>query len=195
MGRPRPQFPKVYKYPSGNTYARVHTDAGPVNVTLGPEGSPEAKQRYAELLARLAAGQPATARAAAKSAAALTVLDVMTRFAAEELPRYDPAGREAEQFRSSLRPLAALFGALPAADFGTGQLRELQLAMATGSWLTEEEKQRTLAAGYPIAWCASVVNRRIVRVRTVWRWAEDRGLVPRGSWGHLRTVKAIPARG
>jgi integrase len=189
------QFPpKIYTHPrTGKAFVRIRQDGRVTDVTLGAPGSPEASARYAEVLGRLQAGQPATVRAAARSAAALTVLDVVSRFTAEELPRYDPAGREAEQYTYTLRPLVALFAALPAADLGTGQLRQLQLAMATGSWMTEEEQQRELAAGRPVGWCAAVVNRRIVRVRTVWRWAEERGLVPRGSWGHLCSVRGLEA--
>jgi integrase len=37
-----------------------------------------------------------------------------------------------------------------------------------------------------------VVNRNVGRVRTLWRWAEREGLVPRGSWEHLRTLEPLP---
>ena len=38
-----------------------------------------------------------------------------------------------------------------------------------------------------------VVNRRIVRIRTVWRWVEQKGLVPPGSWENLRTLRGLSA--
>jgi integrase len=61
-----------------------------------------------------------------------------------------------------------------------------------------EERAALAARKKPAAWSSRVVARRVGRLRTVWRWAERRALVPRGSWAHLRTLPPLgpsePAR-
>ncbi len=153
---------------------------------LGEHGSPEAAAEYRRLCVQLA--QQSTI---SPSVEGITVAEVVALWRAEEAPRYDPAGREAQQFAYTVPPLLRLFGTLPAADFGPRQLAAVRDAMAAGSWQTEEERAEAATRGYPAAWSARVVNRRIVRIRTIWRWAEQRELVPAGRWATLGTVPGI----
>jgi integrase len=118
------------------------------------------------------------------------VADVIAAWWREEAPRYSEAGHEREQFRLSLAPVLRLYGEAPAAAFRARELEAVQLAMASGSWLTPRER-KARGDRYPAGWCRNVVNRRVVRVRTLWRWAERRGLVPEGSWANLLTLPGL----
>jgi integrase len=79
---------------------------------------------------------------------------------------------EVANYRHALRPLVDVCGRLAAEGFGAQQLRQVQHHMAT-------------------LWCRNVVNRSVVRTRTVWRWAEMEGLVPPGTWSALRAVPPL----
>jgi len=137
---------------------------------LGKYGSPEAATAYARLVAELAAGQ---VPARAKDPPPLTVMQVVSDWTARVLPSYDPEGGEPDAFPRSIAPLLQLFGALPAKDFDAARLDLVRQEMVRKSW------------------CRNVINRRVVRIRTLWRWAEAQGHVPRGSWAHLRTLPGL----
>ena len=44
---------------------------------------------------------------------------------------------------------------------------------------------------FMFGWCRNVVNRRIVRIQTAWKWIEKEGLVPKGSHANLCTVSPL----
>lgn len=161
---------------------------------LGAYGSEEARQKYAELLARITSGQVQTpATQTGKSASgALLVCDVINRFDRHARVYYSARGRERDQFVCALRPLDRLFGNLPAASFGADELRSLQQAMIDGSWMGEADRAHPRAPKSG-GWSRGVVNARIKRVRTVWRWAEEKKLVPQGTWAGLCAVKPVRA--
>ncbi len=191
MGRRKKWPPALLHHrASGRAYCRIDD----VNHYLGAwdvardEPSPEARAAYARLVARLAAGQtPSEPR---NNAAILTVTQVVAAWLDAEAPRLAPKQRKL--YLLSLKPLLRLYGPTEAADFDAEALEALQLACATGSWLTPEE--RTPGPGRwrpPTDWCANVCNQRLGYVKTVWRWAERRKLVPPGSWANLRTVPGL----
>lgn len=159
-------------------------------IYLGPTGSQESQEAYARLIAELAAGQPAP-RSPRAAPAGPTVADVAAAWMTHAEKRYDPRGRECEQFRLSLRPLERLYGSVPAAEFRARHLEAVKQAMADGSWLNAEERTVYEARGIPQKWCANVCNRRLVRIRTVWRWAEKMDLVPPGAYTHLLSVEGF----
>lgn len=190
MARPIQFPPKIYLHKRSNrSYVRIRRDGQQTDIYLdGPSGSPESKAHYARLIAMMATqgGQlpPPIARPT-------TVSEVAAQFMVYANEEYDPRGREAENFGLSCRPLLRLFGETPAADFDTESLLTLQQAMASGSWMTEEETAECLKRKRPIGWCRNVVNRRVVRIKTLWKWAESRKLVPMGSYHHLTTVRGL----
>lgn len=149
------------------------------DIYLGPHDSAEARQKYAEIVARLSAGQEPLPPPPAP-AESVTVQTIVVRWMEERAPRYSDRGREVAQFKRSVVPLLAMHEKTPAASFDADALEGVQLAMATGSW-------KKGARG----WCRNVVNRRIVRIRTIWRWAERKKLVPPGAWANLRTVASL----
>lgn len=161
-------------------------------VYLGPTGSEEARQAYARLVAELSAGKPASSPAERrKTDTGPTVADVLCAWWLHAEQRYSAKGRELEQFRISLRPLERLYGDTPAREFRAKHLETVLLAMAQGSWLNAEERASYEARCIPAAWSAGVCNRRLVRIRTLWKWAEKEELVPGGSYNHLLTVSGF----
>jgi integrase len=169
--------PQPYPHKSGLDRVRWKGE----DYYTGPTGSEESKRNYAALLVRLqAGGEPPKPAPTPVVTAVVTVADVVARWMEEVAPSYSQEGREARQHVWACRPLLALYGGRPAAGFTALELEAVQLAMATGTW-KEGEK------GY----CTRVVRQRLGRVRRIWRWAERKGHVPRGSWANLATVPPL----
>jgi integrase len=133
---------------------------------LGPIGSPESRAAYVELIHRLAGEGSAPT-----DPATLTVRQVVALWAIHADSEHTP--QEGDNYRHALGPLVSLHGALPAAGIGGAQLRAVQQEMASRRWRR------------------SYINRCISRVKTVWRWAEEVGHVPEGSWAALAAVKPL----
>ena len=194
MGRKAPNLPPIYpKKPKvgDRKFARIYVAGKPQDFPLGPHGSEEAKQAYLRLAAEIAAngGLPPAAKTGN-----LTVDEVLARFWTYAEAEYDPRGRELENFRLSLAPLRRLYGSTPAARFDSECLIVVQQAMVSGSWMSPEEKAEAAKRKRSIGWCRNVVNRRIVRIKTAWKWAEAHKLVPPGSYHHLQTVRGLTKR-
>lgn len=142
---------------------------------LGPTGSPESKEAYQKLIQRILAEKDAP-KALPKTATELRVRDVVARFLVHAEQTYSERGHEVGQFRSVFKALLARHGNTLASAFGPKALREVQTALTRP----------------PYEWCRNVVNRQVVRIRTVWRWAESEELVPAGSTAALLTLRGIP---
>ncbi len=155
---------------------------------FGRFGDPETEASYQRWVATLQPDAPAPAVA---PSACVSVADVVAEWELKEGPRYSKRGEELAAFRASLRPLLALFGPTSAADFDADALEQVQLAMASGSWMNPEQKAKRTKGKKATAWCRNVVNRRVVRIRTVWRWAERKKLVPKGSWAGLCSLPGL----
>lgn len=148
-----------------------------VQYYLGPAGSPESRRAYADLLVRLQAGGQATEKATAKGdkgkpSPSLTVGEVWLRWLADEAPRYG-GSHESVCIGYAFAVAIEIHARTPAAEFDA-------LAL-------EEVRDRMVGRG----WAMSTVSYSIVRIRTVWRWAERRRLVPRGSWEGLRALPPL----
>lgn len=186
MGRKAPWPPKVYQR-RGADYIRYYHDGDPKEEALGPTGSHQARENYLHRVAELEKGLYERAN----RQTTLTVKDAAAEFVRAANQEYPPTSQEPENLRLSLKPVWILFGSLPVADFGPDQLRIVQAAMADGSWMSESDKAEYRRRKIPIGWCRNVVNRRVVRVRTAWRWLEERRLAPPGSWVALKCVRCL----
>lgn len=169
MGRKKQWPPRPHPHrASGQERVRVlGTD-----VYLGPIGSAEAAKNYALLLEDLEANRPAE-QPVKERRAGLSVAEVLERWDQHAAKRYSKEGREAAQYRYAAEPLLSVYGLLPAARFGLPEL--------------DGARDEMLRRG----WCRKVTNRRVIRLRTIWRWAEQRGLVPAGAWAALRALEPL----
>lgn len=188
MPRKPTQFPPYPSKPHTSGQARLKI--GGRHRYLGVHGSKESWAEYERLLARWRAGLSLDDRTPAASAT-LTVSEVLARWEAHALETYSATGREYQQFRHTVRPLVALHGTLPAKDFTAELLEQLLLVMASGAWMPAARKARYAKTGHSVGWSRAVINRRLVRIKTVWKWAEKRKLVPPGSHAHLCTVRPL----
>ncbi len=172
---------------SGQSRIRVNGD----DVYLGPHGSEESRRRYAETIARLLVeGKAAPARKT--DTPYLTVNDVLDQFDRHAAETCSERGREYDQFQLVYQPLRRLYGTTAAAEFDADKLEDLQRALATGSWMSAEDRKapnRKPTGGL----CRRIVNRRIGKVRHIWQWAERKKLVPTGAFHALKAVAPLRA--
>jgi len=138
---------------------------------LGRPGSPEADAKYSQLLLQLQPSLPIGIPAPVFTPC-YTVAQIIAEWCRQEMPRYSASSREPAQYKATLIPLLELFADLPADQFDACHLEKVRMAMARN--------------------CnRSVINRRVVRIRTLWRWAESQRMVPAGSWHHLQTLRGL----
>lgn len=189
----KPYFPpRVYPHKSGQARCRINGH----DVYLGVYGSDDAARAYADLITRMASGQSPTEPARTTEPVkptGVTVSVMVARWMDEEGPKYAQEGREVVQFELSVKPLIRLYGGLPAKAFDCDCLERVQLAAALGSWRTAADREWCEKRGSPAGWSRKVVNRRIVRIRTIFRWGERKKLVNPGTFAHLCTLPGLTA--
>jgi integrase len=165
MARPVQWPPTVHRHVKGGSYVRWKGKTH----WLGPHGSDQARRKYAELVAALARGSlpgrpdPDT----------FTVADLAAWWDGWAVKNYPPTSREPRRAAEALRPLVELFGSLPARDLSPRRLKEY-------------------VAHCALHWCRNVLNRQLVRVKTVLKRAVEEELVPGQVYQDCRAVRALP---
>ena len=181
MGRPR-KWPPAIKQDRGQDRVWINGKWE----YLGPTGSEEARQNYARVLA----GE-SSARSKTAAPAAILVADVVAAWWVRRAPLVlTKRGRGKSHWKLAFEPLLRKFGTLSADTFGPGHLEDLQLAMASGSWMDARDKAKTQRKGRQGV-CRDVVNERITRIKECWRWAEREGLVSEGRHARLSVVRQL----
>lgn len=184
MSRPR-QIPRhCHHKASGRGVVRL----GGKDHYTGPWGSPEAEAAYERLVAEwLANGRSLPDPTAADGhpgtqgplAGGPTVSDVILAFWKHAQVHYrDADGKltsEPSHFRSALKPLRAMYGLEPAAAFSPKKLKAVREAIAA-TGITRPE-----------------VNRRVSKVRHVFKWAVAEELVPVATWQALLALRGLQA--
>lgn len=175
----------------GPTYLR-HRPSGQARcvidgktIYLGAYDSPESHQRFASEVAKWRSGVAFDTR----PAKVRTVADLLAAWHAHSTDRYARPGGQSKElvaYRYALRPVYLICCNWPVADFGPLALARVREALARGYQDPEHGQRRPSSR--------KVVNRHLVRIRTVWRWAESMELVAAGSWARLRTLPGL-ARG
>jgi hypothetical protein len=122
----------------------------------------------------------------------LSLAEVLLSFWKHAEKKYSVEGRELAMFKLSLKPLNRLYGQTKASDFGPKALKAVQTAMASGCWMNDEERNQAKKRSWPTGWCRNVVNCRVVRIKTFFKWAESEELVPKGTYHALATVSGLP---
>ena len=124
---------------------------------LGVHGTEHSQREYARAIADWQARQ-------SSAAIGLTVGQLcllFTEFADTyyRTPDGDPTG-EADNFRDALKPLCAMFRGHPVGDFGPRKL--------------EQVRDHLIGAGH----VRTSINKRVCRIRQVFRWGVAKELVP-----------------
>lgn len=169
MARPRNSVPK-YELHKSSGCARVRWCGK--TVWLGKHNTPESLKEYSRVLAEIATAPEVAAR---KTGA--TVNELVAAFADHAGRHYRGADgtltSEHREYARSVVHLLELYGHTPAAEFGPVALQAVRAAM--------------VGAG----WCRSVVNKRVGRVRRVFRWGVAQELVPASVVTALECVQGL----
>ncbi len=176
MSRPRLHIPsyRLHKLTGKAVVTVRDPDGTRREVVLGRHGSPESKAEYARICAELRPGGVLSG-----AATTLAVSEVILAYwkHAQAYYRSDdgtPTG-EVQAIRYSLKPLRALYGHTPAADFGPKSLAAVRDHMIG------------------LGWCRMLINRRIGKIKRVFKWAVSQELIPPAVFEGLRTVDGLRA--
>jgi integrase len=191
-----PLMAKVPSYrrkrcPGGRVYAVVSlpsADGSRKDILLGKYGSPESHVEYRRKLEEWEANRRTVPEVAGQDISISELILKYWNHITEYYRRED--GTETSEIgdiRLSLRPLADLYGDLPARDFDVGRLEILQRQMiakpivtrikvadpVTGRRVWAEKVQK-------IGLSRNVVNSRVRRIARLFAWAASKGLLPQG---------------
>lgn len=168
---------------------RKHKATGQAVVTLngkdfylGPHGSAASRAKYDRLIAEwLASGRRLT------TSEAVTVADVIARFWSWAENHYRKTDgtptSEVGECRYSLRPLNHLYGKTPAGEFGPLKLKSVRQLMIDGYDHPKYGRQKPLSRG--------VINRRVERIKRMFRWATENELVPSSVFHGLLAIRGL----
>ena len=140
----------------------------------GPFDSTESRTAFARLQLEL---ETAPHLPTVAQRAGVSVNEVLLAFMQWAATHYrTPAGEpttEIGELKWSLRPVRELYGDTPAAEFGPRALAAVRQHMIGRNW------------------CRSLINRRIDRVKRVFKWAAAEELVPVTVYQALRTLTGL----
>jgi integrase len=175
MPRPRNPIPtyRLHKQ-SGQAVVTISDNGRRRDVLLGKYGTPESRAEYQRVLAEL--NTPA-AVVAPRTGSDITVNEVLVAFFRWAETHYRTSQGEPTteigELRRSLAALTELYGFTLAAEFGPRALAALR------RWMIDRQ------------WCRTLINRRMDRVKRVFRWAASEELVPVAVYQSLRTLAGL----
>src|SRR5262245_58162025 len=108
--------------------------------------------------------------------AELTIAELLVRFLRHAETYYGVGSKEYDHFEKTTVPLTDTYPHKPANDFGPAELKVVRQRMIDFH-----------------DWSRNVVNRRVNRLRQIWKWAVEEGLVPAGTWHALLVVQGLRA--
>ena len=180
MPRPSNPVPTYQRHkPSGQAYVRLPAGPGRRRVVyLGKYNTPESRDEYRRVVAELEHTTTGAPRPTERGTD-LTVNELLVAYLGHAVVYYrDPSGRptsEVDQIKRSVGPARELYGHRLVAEFTPMAL--------------EAVRARMIAA----ALSRSLINKRIDRVKRVFRWGVSKGLVPVGVYEALRTLGGLRA--
>jgi integrase len=98
---------------------------------------------------------------------------------------------EQAAIRDAVRPLVRLFGTFPIMQFDSLALEAVQLAMATGSTLTDNEREKK--GRRPSGMARTTINRHIDRIKRMMRWGCAKKIVPADNLVNIESVASLKA--
>jgi integrase len=143
------------------------------DVLLGQYDTQMSRVEYARVLAEWEARGR---RLDVPASADLTVAELLLRFMKHAQDYYGKKSKEYDHFDKTIVPLSATFPHKPAKDFGPADLKIVRQRMVDHH-----------------GWSRKLVNRRVGRIRFIWKWAAEDGLVPASAWHGLLVVRGLQA--
>lgn len=195
----RPVSDRFPPYPSrAHSSGQARIKVAGRTLYLGVFGSAESWTRYRQLL-----GEWQTARSSGmpgpevdRAAAANLVRDLAALYVTHAETIYRRAtdgkpGSELRDLRLSLAPLLAMHGSTPVSEFGPLALKAVQMAMATGTWLSDDQRAARVKAGASLTVCRKTTNQRIKRIKKMFKWGVSEELIPESVYHRLVTVEGL----
>ena len=144
---------------------------------LGLHGSPESREKYDRLIAEwLSKGRQPIAVTVTPECG-LLINELLLKFV-DHAERYylldGEISKEVVNLKLALRPVKNLYGSTQAKDFGPNALKAVREHMVEGQKL-----------------CRKEVNKRIGRIKRVFKWAASEELIPPSVFEGLRTVDGL----
>ncbi|MCI0685575.1 MAG: hypothetical protein L0Y71_26045 [Gemmataceae bacterium] len=141
------------------------------SIYLGPYGSPKSREAYQRAINEWLARGRTTARSG------LTIVELILAFWKHALVYYrKPNGVSTGELyciKSACRPLRDLYGQSDADAFGPKELKAVRQAMIANGWVRKS------------------INRNIERIRRMFRWAGEQGIVPPEIYHRLLCVSGL----
>jgi integrase len=137
----------------------------------GKYGSAESRVAFARLVLELASSPTA---AISPPEVALSVNEVLLAYLGHAERYYaDDGGKEVRCMKAAIKPVRELYGTTPATKFGPVALKSVR------QWMIDAGLARGL------------INRRVDRIKRVYRWAAAEELVPVNTFEALRTLAGL----
>lgn len=166
----------VPKYRLHRASGQAVVTVGGRDVYLGRHGTEDSRRKYGEIIAKVAAGQPATVQPDAIPASGPTVDEITVRFLDHADRHYRKHGKptsEIHLLKSAVAPLHERYGAIPAEAFGPKLLKEYrELLVARG-----------LVRG--------TVNAFVGRIRRIFRYAVAEEMIGPEAYQRLAAVDGL----
>jgi integrase len=164
----------------------------------GAFNSPESKAEYDRVCSLLKAHRGRMPDLSPAQSQQLTIEELIVRYDDHANIRYvdqqtgEPT-TELASLKEAFRPLRRLFGQTMLAEFNAKMLKAIQSAMATGSWLTDQEREARSKRGRPLTMGRSTVNKHTDRIKRLFRWGCAEDLVPGSVKEKVDAVEMLPA--
>ena len=146
---------------------------------LGPYGTPDSHEAYNRLIAEWLATQRSKQPTKPKSLReleGLLVVQLIERYRAFAMSYYVKDGKPTKEFENlkyALKPLRELYGSTPASEYGPKNLKAMQ-----GHFIEAKI-------------CRTQINKRIDKIKRMFKWAVSEELVPPSVLEGLRSVNGL----
>ena len=143
---------------------------------LGRYGSPESRVNYARLVAEWEASSGLSSSVSPTTEGDIKVVELVARYLTHVRTYYMKNGcptDEQESIRQALRHVTRLYDHTPVARFGPLALKAVRQAMIDADW------------------CRSHINRRIGRVKRMFRWGVEDEFAPPSLYHALQAVTGL----
>ncbi len=164
---------------------RLHKASGQARVVLsgkthylGPFDSPESRRKYDRLIGEFLAGQQHNSEAIRYGSTCDQLVDGFLDYAERYYQKNGELTGEYRCYQAALKYVHKMYGDTLAVDFGPAKLIAIRSAMITG-----EHSQQPLSRKY--------INKNLIRIRGVFRWATEKELTPAHVWQTLKAVQPL----
>lgn len=175
MGRALPSY---RRHPNGSAFYEYQGK----RTYLGPYDEPRSRQRYARVVAQIAAGGPG---AVAVRSDIPTIAELILEYL-DYATSYYAANKEFKGMTAALKHLYNFAGDIDGREFGSAKLMDFQQYMLT---LTYQRKRGKELVSRPYS--RSQINKQVGRIKRFIRWCSQRELVPSEQYSKLICVEPL----